>query len=63
MAEPSAQQPHEAQAQAQEAGFETAPNQADLRPTALESHLAREVLDWQERSLKPFRVMGEPLVM
>jgi len=45
----------------QQRSFETSPTQAELRPSALESHLAREILDWQERSPKPLRVLGEPL--
>ena len=49
--------------QGQARSFESAPSQADLRPTALESHLAQEILSWQERSPKPFRVMGEPLAV
>lgn len=56
---------HQTESQLPEAsqhrGFETSPTQADLRPSALESHLAREILDWQERSPKPLRVLGEPL--
>ena len=41
--------------------FETAPCQADLRPSDMESHMAREILGWQERSPKPLRVLGEPV--
>lgn len=46
----------------QRKSFESSPSQAELRPSALESHLAREILNWQERSPKPLRVLGEPLV-
>jgi hypothetical protein len=48
-------------ADGQKKTFVTAPSQADLRPSDMESHLAREIMDWQERSPKPLRVLGEPI--
>ena len=59
MAEPAAQQPTQPTTPPPQ-GFTAAPTQANLRPSAMESHLAREILNWQERPPKP-RVMGEPL--
>ncbi|MDD4891365.1 MAG: hypothetical protein PHU85_15700 [Phycisphaerae bacterium] len=59
MPEPTAPQPPQPTQPAQQ-GFTAAPMQANLRPSPMESHLAREILNWQERPPKP-RVMGEPL--
>ena len=63
MAEPEVRQPQEGQPApgAQNRTFVSAPNQSDLRPSDMESHMAQEILDWQARSPKPLRVLGEPI--
>ena len=62
MSEPEVRQPQEPKSapDGQKKTFVTAPSQVDLRPSDMEVHLAREIMDWQERSLKPLRVLGEP---
>ena len=63
MSEPEGQQPREGQPvpDGQNRTFITAPNQSDLRPSDIESHMAQEILDWQARSPKPLHVLGEPI--
>ena len=64
MLEPEVQQPQEPRLlPGEKKTFVTAPSQADLRPSDMESHVASEILGWQERSPKLLRVLGEPVTL
>ena len=60
------QQPTQEASGAQEAPapgdmFLSAPTTADLRPSPADSRLIVELCEWQERSARSLRILGEPI--